>query len=230
MTEPLISCVVPVYNGSRYLAETLDSIIAQTYKLIEVIVVDDGSTDLSAEIARQHSTGIRVYAQANAGPAAARNNGISHANGEFIALLDADDLWHSEKLERQMNRFRERPELGFCVTHVEHFWIPELEAEKKSFEGSHMTEPLPGYNGSTLLARSNAFTKVGKFCESMAHTSETDWFLRAGEAGVPGELLTDILVRRRMHYTNRSRVRSSNSTEEYLRFIKARLDQKRKAP
>jgi glycosyltransferase involved in cell wall biosynthesis len=230
MTQALISCIVPVYNGSRYLGETLDSIAAQTYKQVEVIVIDDGSTDLSAEIARQHSTSARVYSQANAGPAAARNTGISHANGEFLAFLDADDIWHSEKLQRQMNRLVEQRELGFCVTHVENFWIPELRAEQERFEGSRMTEPLPGYSGSTLLVRSDAFNVVGKFCESMSHTSEPDWFLRAGKVGVLGELLSDVLVRRRIHHTNRSRLRSANSTEEYLRFIKARLDQKRKDP
>jgi len=230
MNGSLISCIVPVYNGSRYLGETLDSIAAQTYKAVEVIVVDDGSTDLSAEIARQHSTGPRVYSQANAGPAAARNSGISHANGEFFAFLDADDIWHQEKLELQMNLLHERREVGFCVTHVQNFWIPELRSEQERYEGTRMTGPVPGYSGSTLLVRSNAFRIVGTFCESMSHTSEPDWFLRARNARVRGELLSEVLVRRRIHHSNRSRLRSANSTEEYLRFIKAKLDHKRNDP
>jgi glycosyltransferase involved in cell wall biosynthesis len=227
MNNPLISCIVPVYNGARFLREALDSIMAQTYRPVEIIVVDDGSTDDSAKIAQQYPAPIRLHSQANAGPAAARNRGVGLACGEFLAFLDADDLWHPEKLEGQMARLRQRPELAFCVTHIQNFWIPELRAEKDQFEGSRLAEPLPGYNAPTLLVRSTAFRLVGEFCESMPHTSEPDWFLRAAEVGALGELLPDILVRRRLHHANRSRLRSSSSRDEYLRFIKARLDRKR---
>jgi glycosyltransferase involved in cell wall biosynthesis len=102
MTAPLISCVVPVFNGERYLGEALDSILAQTYRPLELLVVDDGSTDGTAALVTRYRDQIRPLFQPNAGQAAARNLGLSVARGEFVAFLDADDLWHPEKLARQM--------------------------------------------------------------------------------------------------------------------------------
>src|SRR5688572_13312922 len=99
---PLISCVVPVFNGERYLSETLESIFAQSYRPLEVIVADDGSTDRTPDTVAGYGDRIRYLKQENAGASAARNLGLEAARGEFIAFLDADDLWHAEKLQRQM--------------------------------------------------------------------------------------------------------------------------------
>src|SRR2546426_10667200 len=98
MKESLISCIVPVFNGERYLHETLNSILAQTYRPLEIIVADDGSTDGTRTIVASYGQQVRYLWQLNAGPAAARNLGLTAAKGEFIAFLDADDLWHPEKL------------------------------------------------------------------------------------------------------------------------------------
>lgn len=95
---PLVSVVVPTYNGERYLRHTLDSLAAQTYEALEVIVVDDGSTDDSRGIARSHACEPRVVAQQNKGVAVARNRGMAVASGEWIAFLDQDDLWHRDRL------------------------------------------------------------------------------------------------------------------------------------
>ena len=100
----LISVVVPVYNAQRTLDETLLSIRSQSYRNIEVLVIDDGSIDISAAIAARHARidgRIRLIRQANAGVAAARNRGIAEAKGDLIAPIDADDLWTAEKLEKQ---------------------------------------------------------------------------------------------------------------------------------
>ena len=112
--KPLVSCIVPVFNGERYLAEALDSILAQTYRPVDLIVVDDGSTDGTAQVAAGYGERITYLYQENSGPAAARNKGIDAAQGEFVAFLDADDVWHEEKLARQMVRFDARRELGVC--------------------------------------------------------------------------------------------------------------------
>lgn len=130
-----ISCIIPVFNGERYLAEAVESILAQTYPPCEVIIADDGSTDGTAEIATGYSARVRHVRQENLGAAAARNLGLHAAVGEFVAFLDADDLWHVEKLARQVARFRQRPELDFCISHLQNFWIPELATEKARFEG-----------------------------------------------------------------------------------------------
>jgi len=100
MQSPLISCIVPVYNGERYLKEALDSILVQTHCPLEIIVADDGSTDGTASVVAGYGEGVKHLWQPNAGETAARNMGLSAAQGEFVAFLDADDLWHPEKLAR----------------------------------------------------------------------------------------------------------------------------------
>src|SRR5215471_9275789 len=129
MKPSLISCVVPVFNGERYLSETLDSILAQTYRPLEIVVVDDGSTDRTADVVASYHDEVHYFKQANTGVPAARNLGISRAAGAFIAFLDADDLWHPEKLERQMACFKARPELEICLTHVQNFWGSKSETQ-----------------------------------------------------------------------------------------------------
>jgi glycosyltransferase involved in cell wall biosynthesis len=132
---PVISCIVPVYNGERYLAETLNSIVGQTYRPLEIIVVDDGSTDGSARIAEAFGPRVQYCWQENAGEAAARNGGLGMAQTEFVAFLDADDLWRPEKLARQIAQFQEKPEIDLCFTSFENFWIPELAAEEQRYRG-----------------------------------------------------------------------------------------------
>lgn len=100
--KPLVSVVIPCYNASKTLAATLESVLAQSYRPIEVIVVDDGSSDESVEIARSFAPTVQVIAKKNGGPASARNEGIRRCKGEYIAFADADDLWMPEKLTVQV--------------------------------------------------------------------------------------------------------------------------------
>ena len=174
MNQPLISCIVPVFNGERFLAEALNSIMAQTYKPLEVIVADDGSSDETASVARGYGAQVRYLWQPNQGPAAARNLGLSRAQGDFLAFLDADDLWHHEKLERQMARSRARPELDYCVTHVQNFRTPKDGATANGLENYYIGRPLPGYVTATLLARRSLFDRVGPFNPSLHHGDDTD--------------------------------------------------------
>jgi glycosyltransferase involved in cell wall biosynthesis len=139
MDQPLISCIVPVYNGELYLGEAIHSILAQTYRPLEVIVVDDGSRDGTYDVAANYGDRLRYVRQANAGPGAARNHGLNLARGEYVAFLDADDIWHPEKLMRQMDRFRARAELQISVTHIQNFWILELQEEADRFANHRVT-------------------------------------------------------------------------------------------
>jgi glycosyltransferase involved in cell wall biosynthesis len=227
MGRDLISCIIPVYNGERYLGEAIDSILAQTSRPLEIIVVDDGSTDGTAEVAAGYGDRLSYVRQNNAGPAAARNLGLNLAQGEFVAFLDADDLWHPEKLRRQMARFQARPELDYCVGYVQNFWIPELQAEAEKYRGHRISEPMPGYVTGTLLARCVVFEMLGLFDPALDHGDSTEWFLRAVERGAMTELLPDLLLYRRLHPNNRSRARAANSREEYLKLLKSALDRKR---
>jgi len=145
VSGPLISCIVPAFNGEHYRGEALDSILSQTYRPLEILVVDDGSTDRTAALVTSYRDRVRSLFQPNAGQAAARNLGLSEARGEFVAFLDQDDLWHPEKVERQMARFAVRPELDLCVTHACNFWIPEVRERAARYrDHRRMAGSLPG--------------------------------------------------------------------------------------
>src|SRR5215470_4562642 len=204
MTAPLISCIIPVFNGERYLREAVDSILQQGYRPLEIIVVDDGSRDGTAAVAASYGEQLTYLRQANAGPAAARNLGLSVARGEFIAFLDADDLWHPEKLACQMARFTARPELDLCLTHVQNFWTPELQEQVRRFTNHPLAKPFPGYVAPALLARRTFFHAIGGFNADLRHGDVKDWFLRVAEQRAVVEVLPDILVHRRLHETNMS--------------------------
>ncbi|MGB7951879.1 MAG: glycosyltransferase family A protein, partial [Candidatus Binatia bacterium] len=94
MNPPLISCIVPVFNSEKYLGEALDSIFAQSYRPLEVIIVDDGSTDGTSAVAAGYQDRVRLLKQSNQGPGATRNYGVRASQGGFVAFLDPDDLWH----------------------------------------------------------------------------------------------------------------------------------------
>jgi glycosyltransferase involved in cell wall biosynthesis len=228
MEPSLISCIVPVYNGERYLGEALDSILAQGYRPLEVIVADDGSTDGTAAVVDGYGDLVRYLFQPNSGPAAAQNLGLSAIQGHFVAFLAADDLWHPDKLTRQMARFQARPELDLCVAHLQNFWVPELVEESERFRNHRLAQPLPGYSSVTLLARSRLFNTVGKFNAELQHGNDLEWFLRAAEHGAVMELLPDVLVQRRLHRANRSRRLASDSRNEFLQILKTSLDRRRR--
>jgi glycosyltransferase involved in cell wall biosynthesis len=197
---PRISCIVPVYNGERYLAAALESIFRQTLAAFEVIVVDDGSTDSTPAVARNEAR-VRYLRQDNAGPSVARNHGIRESRGELVALLDADDLWHAEKLERQAARFLARPELDISLTHSRNFWSPEVAAEEAEFGGDRVGV-MPA---QTLVARRSVFDRVGLFDTAMLHREVPGWLVHARQQGAVIETLPEVLCSRRIHTTNRSR-------------------------
>jgi len=226
MKLPLVSCIVPVFNGERYLGEALESILKQTYRSREVIVVDDGSTDATATVVDKFGEQVCYFKQPNQGAAAARNLGFAAAKGEFVAFLDADDLWHPEKLARQMARFEARPALDYCFAHVQNFW--ESVEEQQKFADHRIAKPLPGYSTCTLLTRRSLFATVGQFNTTISHADDTDWFLRASEIGAVMEMLSDVLLYRRLHHANISRVRAANSRDQYLHMIKNTLDRRRR--
>ena len=216
----LVSCIVPVFNGERYLAETLDSVLQQTYPSLEILICDDGSTDGSADIAAAYGDRVRYLWQPKAGATAARNLGLAGAQGEFVAFLDADDLWHPEKLVCQVTLFDASPELDVCVTYLQNFWIPELEEEKARFKDHPISGPQPGFVASTLLARRYIFETVGLMDARWKHGSMTEWLARAEDRGATIHVLPEVLVYRRLHRTNFSRLQADESREEHLHLVK----------
>ena len=223
---PLVSCIVPAYNAARYVSQALRSILRQTYRATEVIVVDDGSTDATPRVLEGYAPRVKVLHQANAGVAAARNAGASIAGGEFVAFLDADDLWHPRKLVRQMECFRHGAGPDLCFTHVRNFWSPEVPPARRA-GGQALLAPWPGRNCSALVARRSAFERVGPLNPELEVGEDGDWFLRAAELGLRRQMLPEVLVYRRLHEDNLSRRKRQESRDAVLERIKAHLDRRR---
>lgn len=221
-----VTCILPVYNGERFLAEALDSVLDQNVSDLEVLVVDDGSTDCTAAILDRYGPKIRVVRQENLGVSPARNRGLDEAGSEYIAFQDCDDLWMPGKLARQLAAFEERPELDLCLGMVQNFWMDELAAEERAYRGSSFAAPAPGYLLQALVARRSAFERVGRFDTTLGVGEDNDWFLRARDAGLVEEMIPDVLVRRRLHLNNLTRDDLA-SRDAILANMKASLDRRR---
>lgn len=223
-----VSCVVPAHNAERYLDEALASILAQSHRPFEVIVVDDASTDTTVAIVDRHGPPVRRISRNCGGPAATRNAGLEAATGDFVAFLDQDDLWHEDKLALQLERFRARPELDCSVTYAQMFWGAG-PGEHASGPANPRLEPVPGYATTTLLAKREAFDRVGALDPRRWFTDSVDWFLRAREQGLRIELLHRVLTFRRLHETNLSHRRDDDGRDEFLELVHASLERRRQA-
>ena len=221
----LVSVVIPCHDGSTYLAAAVESALGQSYRPVEAIVVDDGSTDATPAVAAAFGARIRYDRQAHAGVAAARNRGVALAAGDFIAFLDADDLWPADKLRRQMDAFAADPALSIVAGHAEQYASPELPdavRDRARVDAGAMPAQLPG----ALLVRRAVFERVGPYATRFVTGAEIDWFLRAEERGERTLMLPDVVLRRRIHAANHGRVRR-DARQDYVRVVKAALDRRR---
>jgi glycosyltransferase involved in cell wall biosynthesis len=215
--HPLISVIIPVYNGERFIAAAMESVFAQDYRPLELIVVDDGSTDRTREIVRGFPLAT-LHAQSHEGAGVARNTGVRAGKGEVMAFLDADDLWMQGKLSRQMEALAADPQLEAVFTHVQEFREGGGDADAVARPG-----PTPG----TMLIRRPAFARIGWFDENPETLEGVDWYLRATEKSLRAQMLPDALYRRRVHGENRSIVH--RDLNGYVRALKASLDRRRGA-
>ncbi|HXQ69953.1 MAG TPA: glycosyltransferase family A protein [Pyrinomonadaceae bacterium] len=227
MKDNLVSVIIPVYNYERYLGEAIDSALSQTHKHLEVIVVDDGSTDRSAEVAKSFADrGVRYRHQDNAGIGPARNQGVELAQGKFLAFLDADDRWPEEKTELQLRAFENDPALEMVFGQAVQLQNgPEWEAGVKNRKlpaAGMVAGIIPG----TLFIKREAFDRVGKFPGGLKVGEFIDWYARAVELQVRSLVLPDLLLWRRIHDSNTG-VRERQSRSDYARVLKAALDRKR---
>jgi glycosyltransferase involved in cell wall biosynthesis len=228
--DPTVSFVVPVHNGAVYLGECLQSILAQTVPPLEVLVVDDGSTDASAEIASACGAPVVSLRQRHRGQAAARNRGVAAAQGELVAFLDADDCIPPEKLERQIERFRTRADLQFCDAYIRNFWSPDLPATERLADPreafTHGEAPKPR-SIITWLCRRELFAQLGGFDERRTFGEDTEWRDRIDAAGVPAETLDLLLAFRRLHRGNLTRRRYDEYLREMVRRNRTRMEKLR---
>jgi glycosyltransferase involved in cell wall biosynthesis len=224
---PLVTAVIPVYNGERYLREAIDSVLAQDYPALDLLLIDDGSTDGSAAIARSCGARLRYHYQPNAGLSAAQNAGVENARGAFIAFLDCDDLWAPRKISRQLEVFEASPGTDLVFGHVRQFLSPDLEPGAGRAVPAGL-EVMPGYSTGTLLARSEVFQRVGLFARDFRVGEFLEWYGRATDAGLRSQMLDEVLLHRRIHADNMG-VRDRDQRGDYLKVFKAALDRRRRS-
>jgi glycosyltransferase involved in cell wall biosynthesis len=203
MFGPTISVIIPAYNAERYLGEALDSVFAQTFEDFECIVVDDGSTDSTSQIAALRER-VLLLRQENQGASAARNTGIAAAHGEFLTFLDADNLWYPERLKIQLEFHQRRPEVDYSHVELEEqiedgIEVPPwaLVSQKKAGR----THPL---RPCGLMIRRTAMIRLGGFNREFRVGEVTEWLSRARAVGLQEARLAQTLGVVRVHGNNTS--------------------------
>ena len=227
--EVTVSVIIAVYNHANYLGEAIDSALTQEGVDPEIVVVDDGSDDGSADVARNFEPRVHIESQQRAGSGAARNHGVGVSSGEFIAFLDADDRFAPGKLAAQLERFFAEPAPDAVFGHVREFISPELDAEAAAAVRAP-SEPGPSHLLGAMLIRREVFERVGPFSVDLKLRQGVDWYARAVDAGLRETMLDRVVLERRLHTTN-SGLREAGTQDQYmLSAIRAALDRRRAQP
>lgn len=207
MSAPLVSVVIPVYNRDIMIKRAIDSVLAQTWKDFEIIVVDDGSTDHTAKVIRSYSGQVRYYYQKHAGVAVARNMAIEHARGIYVAFLDSDDEWLPDKLQMQIQYCLAHPEYALIFTDMAEAVDGRNVSEKYLHDGGYgRISSSDIYEGMiennfiftpTVIARRDALNKVGLFDPNLGICEDRDLWLRIAQTYPVGFLDLPLTVRHR---------------------------------
>lgn len=221
MSTPRVSVVIPTYNYARFVCNAVDSVLSQTYQDYEIIVVDDGSRDDTGDVLAPYGDLIRYIRQENAGPSTARNNGIGLARGEFIAFLDADDLWLPHKLENQVRFLDANPEFGMVFSDMSHCVDGDMVHTSYLRErGYRYVAQGSIYNNllkegfiftPTVMLRSKCLDLVGTFDVTMCNCEDVDLWFRIADRFQIG-FLDEPLVIRNQHGAN-----VTGNSEDYLK-------------
>jgi glycosyltransferase involved in cell wall biosynthesis len=217
--EPLVSVIIPVFNGERFLREAVESVLAQKYSPVEIIIVDDGSTDDTATVARSLPETVRYLHQTNHGPAAARNRGIEQAQGDLIAFADADDLWPSHKLELQLPYLIRDSKIDIVLGRIQQVLLSETQAKE-------IGDPAFSVNLGSAVIRRSCFERVGLFDETMRYSEDVDWFMRAREGAAAIMTIDAVTLFYRQHEQNMTRGKSTSELN-VLKALKKSLDRRR---
>ena len=197
MSDPVVSVIIPVYNSQEYLGQAIDSVIGQRYQgELQIIAVDDGSTDESPAILRSYGGDVEVYTQKNAGSAVARNNGIRRARGDYVAFLDADDVWHPDKTRIQIDHLQDHSHVGIVYASLL-FAAPEQYESLKDFLEHPLevgpvgiVEEASGWvytkflkesllQTSSVIMRRSLIAAVGEFDSRLRKGQDYDYWIRA---------------------------------------------------
>ncbi len=195
--QPTVTALIPVWNGAAFLAEALASVLSQEPAVDEIVVIDDGSTDGSGDIARGFGPRVRCVRQENGGLAAARNAAVREARSDLIAFLDSDDLWPPGRLAGLLRALEENPDCGIVQGRLR-----RLVRNEQTRRWELVNESWRAPNVSTALIRRSVFTLVGPFDASVAGGDDVDWLLRAKESGVREAHVDAITLHYRRHDAN----------------------------
>jgi glycosyltransferase involved in cell wall biosynthesis len=223
---PQISVIIPVYNGEKYLSAAIDSVLSQTVDDFELIIINDGSKDKTEEVIKKYSSSKIIYhSQHNQGQVSAINYGIELSSGKYIALLDADDIFISNKLALQIDVLNSMPEMDMVFGHVRQFISPELPDDIKKKRKCTET-PMAGYAPSGAMFRKTCINQIGSFDSQWRLGFFIDWYMRAKQAGLKDYLLNEILLERRIHDHNQGVLLRAHY-DDYLKILKTRLQRQK---
>ena len=223
---PRVTIQIPAYNSARFIGEAIESVLAQTYRDYEIIVVDDGSMDNTAEVVAKSSE-VRYLHQEHSGVSVARNNAIRLAQGEIMAFLDADDKWAIDKLQKQVEYLDNHPECEMIFSKVQNFADDEIE---------HFTERQKDLLDTKIeyclvssCMRRKLFEKYGNFVEEYGYGEDTEILARLRARGIDmTHCLDEVLYFRRVHTTNTSLDHKRVSKDEYLSLLAGAFRKARK--
>lgn len=193
--HPTVSVIVPTFNRANLVCHALASVLRQTYAPLEILVVDDGSTDNTCDLVKPLGDPVRYFFQSNRGPAAARNVGIQSARGEMLAFLDTDDLWVPEALQWRVERFQnaDLPPVGVVLGLIRRLPLGSAATNESASPPRKMN-----LFGSALVRR-EVFEQVGLLDEELRYGEDIDWFMRLGERGVPFDFLEQVTLLYQSH-------------------------------
>ena len=227
MDKQLVSVIMPVKNGERFLRESIGSILKQDYSLVEVIIVDGQSTDATEQIAKSFKEVRYIYQDENPGIPQAKNLGIKIAKGEFIAFASHDDIWGPKKLSTQID-YMNCHQVQYTITMVKYFLEPGSPL-KTGFNEKLLNGNYIGKMPETLVARKSLFDSIGSFSTDFNFMEDIDWFNRADKNNIPMAVIDDVLLFKRVHDTNVSYDSSkiSRINKEIMSLLKESVDRNR---
>lgn len=203
MSFTLVSVIMAVRNGERFLQQAIESVLSQTYSTIEVIVIDGQSTDRTKEIACSFSN-IRYLYQNNLGIPNAYNLGIGASQGELVAFLSHDDLWHPQKLSLQVAFLQDHPEMGYVIAQTEYFLETGCDFPDRFVRHDILEKAWTLRMMEIVLIRKWVFEKIGMFDPSLSTAEDIDWFSRADDADIRMGVIPETLLYKRIHDRNAS--------------------------
>ena len=224
-TGRLVSVITTVFNAEPYLAEAIDSVLGQTYAPLELIVVDDGSTDGSRAVVEGYGDAVRYEYQERGGIGAARNRAVDLAVGRYLAFIDADDRFVPDKIENQMAVLDADPEIDMVFGHIREFVSPDVDPD----DALQLRDPVddaPWRMTNLMLVRRDSFFRAGPFSTDIRVGIGVDWVTRAKDTGLKEAVPPVVVLERRLHGSNNG-LRESEHRHHYLRVLKQSLDRRR---